>query len=89
MTDIADFKVPDGWVLVPVTPTTDMLSVIVHAEWPDDKAAGLAQQNSHGVWPLDKDPCAVPLKCEYELAVGQYKRMLECAPKPPARQYQD
>ena len=71
----------DGWKLVPVEPTVDMLSALVYREWPADHAAGKKLQTEQRRRGLDEDE-RVPYKTEYEIAVGQYQRMLAAAPPP-------
>lgn len=73
--DRARAFVPDGWALVPLEPTPEMLGCIVHRKYPEDWDAGKllqARQRGDG---------RVPFKTEYEIAVGQYERMLAAAPK--------
>lgn len=63
----------DGWVLVPVEPTAEMLSCIAFGKWPEDSNAGKELQRMRG--------CDVVFpKSEIEMAVGQYQRMLAAAP---------
>lgn len=65
--------VPDGWKLVPVEPTAEMLENLAAEIYPDDKEAGLRLQRLRGtnvVFP----------KHEIEMAVGKYARMLDASP---------
>ncbi len=80
---LATAQTPDGWQLVPMEPTLEMLAPIVHYKWPEDSEAGKAHQRKHGLWPIDTNPEAIPAKAEYEIAVGQYQRMLAAAPAKP------
>lgn len=66
--------VPDGWKLVPIEPTAEMLAPIAHSRWPDDWDAGKHLQRLRGV-------AVVLSKCEVECAVGQYARMLAATPE--------
>jgi hypothetical protein len=64
---------PDGWKLIPVEPTAEMLENLAADIYPDDKEAGLRLQRLRGtnvVFP----------KHEIEMAVGKYARMLDAAP---------
>lgn len=65
--------VPDGWKLVPIEPTAEMLENLAADVYPDDKEAGIRLQRLRGtnvVFP----------KHEVEMAVGKYARMLESVP---------
>jgi hypothetical protein len=64
---------PDGWQLVPIEPTKEMLYSLVIKEWPEDWSAGKDAQMRLG---LD----VIPPKTEYECAYGEYKRLLAAAP---------
>lgn len=68
--------VPEGWKPMPVEATKEMLSCIVHGEYPDDVNAGMIAQRTRG---FDQ----IPPVHEYETAWGQYQRLLAAAPKAP------
>ena len=63
-------KTPEGYVLMPIVPTLEMLRVIRNPEWPLDFEAGKDYQRQHG---LD----IVPPECNIEVACGQYIRLLK------------
>ena len=69
--------VPDGFALVPVEPTAAMLHCIVYDQYPQDADEGRKLQRKQLGEPNSEDH--VPFKTEFELAVGQYKRMLAAA----------
>jgi hypothetical protein len=68
-------QAPAGFVMVPVEPTPDMLSCIVHSDYPADWEAGKRLQRDQ------RGDNRVPFKTEYEIAVGQYQRLLAAAPQ--------
>lgn len=71
--------VPDGWRLVPVEPTAEMIEALAASFWPADWEAGKRLQRLRGtkvVFP----------KTEIEMAVGKYERVLAAAPAQPAAQ---
>jgi hypothetical protein len=70
----APITVPDGWKLVPIEPTAEMLVPIAQHEWPADWEAGKHLQRLRGA-------AVVLTHCETECAVGQYARMLAAAPE--------
>lgn len=70
---VASVVVPEGWKLVPVEPTAEMLAPIVRNKWPEDWDAGKQLQRLRG-------PDVVCYNTETECAVGQYARMLDAAP---------
>lgn len=74
----APVSVPDGWKLVPIEPTAEMLRPIARSKWPEDMEAGKRLQRLRG-------PDVVFYKTETECAVGQYERMLAAAPEYIAR----
>jgi hypothetical protein len=67
-----------GWALVPVEPTPQMLACIVRKRYPEDWEAGKRLQMRQ------RGENRVPFKQEYEMAAGQYERMLAAAPAAPA-----
>ena len=69
--------VPEGFALVPVEPTAAMLHCIVYDQYPQDADEGRKLQRKQLGEPNSEDH--VPFKTEFELAVGQYKRMLAAA----------
>lgn len=66
-------QVPEGWKLVPKEPTKEMIFAIAHDEYPADLHVGKAAQRRLG---LD----VIPPRVEYEIAYGQYCRLLAAAP---------
>ena len=69
--------VPEGFALVPVEPTAAMLHCIVYDQYPQDADEGRKLQRKQLGEPKSEDH--VPFKTEFELAVGQYKRLLAAA----------
>lgn len=68
-------NIPEGYKLVPVEPTAEMLAELAADVYPDDNNAGKALQRLRG--------CDVVFpKYEVEAAVGKYQRMLAAAPAP-------
>lgn len=65
--------VPEGWKLVPVEPTAEMLRPIRRSKYPEDWEAGKRLQRLRG-------SDVVCFNTETECAVGQYERMLAAAP---------
>ncbi len=66
---------PEGWQLMPVEATVEMLGCIVRDIYPDDWNAGTLAQRTRS---FDQ----IPPVHEYETAWGQYQRLLDIAPKP-------
>lgn len=63
-------EIPEGYVLMPKTPTKEMLEVIYNGKWPEDWEAGKLVQREKGL-------NVVPPVTELEIACGQYLRLLE------------
>jgi len=68
--------IPEGFVLMPIEPTREILEAIVIHDWPNDSTAGHELQQKRG---LD----LVPPNSEMECAVGQYARIIACGIKSP------
>jgi hypothetical protein len=67
--------IPEGYVLIPIEPTKEMLRIIAYREWPKDWEVGKdAQFNKVG---LD----VIPPVCEFEIAYGQYRRLIDAGRK--------
>jgi hypothetical protein len=64
--------VAEGYRIVPVEPTREMLAVIVYDEYPEDWDAGKIAQRRLGL-------SVIPPKTEFEIAYGQYRRLLAAA----------
>lgn len=69
--------VPEGWKLVPVEPTAEILGALALDVWPEDVDAGRRLQR------LRSTNVVAPVS-EIEAAVGKYARMLAAAPLPPS-----
>lgn len=67
--------IPAGYALVPVEPTKELLYIIAHDDYPADLNAGKAAQ-----WRLGHT--IIPPRVEYEIAYGQYQRLLAAAMSP-------
>jgi hypothetical protein len=63
-------KVPTGYILMPIVPTHEMLSVLRDSEYPADRNAGKEMQRQVGL-------AIVPPECGMEVACGQYQRLLK------------
>lgn len=75
-------SIPEGFKLVPVEPTAEILAELASDVYPDDNSAGKALQRLRG--------CDVVFpKYEVEAAVGKYQRMLASAPTPPQPIYDE
>ncbi|MBC3233965.1 hypothetical protein [Pseudomonas lurida] len=75
-------SIPEGFKLVPVEPTAEMLAELAADVYPDDNNAGKTLQRLRG--------CDVVFpKYEVEAAVGKYQRMLASAPTPPQPIYDE
>lgn len=68
--------IPEGWKLVPMVPTVEMLAVIRNEQYPEDWERGKVLQRRLG---LD----VVPPETNIEIAAGQYERLLQRAPEAP------
>lgn len=69
-----------GYVVVPREPTPEMLACIVHKKYPEDWERGIDLQK---LQLKERRERTVPFKCEYEIAVGQYERLLSAAQPAP------
>lgn len=75
-------NIPEGFKLVPVEPTAEMIEALAANIYPDDNQAGKRLQRLRGTG-------VVFPKYEIESAVGKYERMLAAAPTTPKAIYDE
>ena len=63
--------VPNGYVLMPIKPTKEIINVIAYSRYPEDWERGKRLQHEM----LDVE--IVSPICECEIAAGQYERLIE------------